>query len=230
MWTCTQSTFCFAQHSRKRTSISSLESSFFTESPKPYFMHLLKAHGKTLGSCMKFSSFSWKPWLGDNTCARWSKQWKRFFMIQIATMKILAQGRHNFILIPMTQILIWKQFIHDEEDQLLQVVFCSLTAWSAAQWYELVVMCNVNILSQITLVITGQIYWERKAALPSPFTSGWLYMFIQKMHYSFTSRQLFLAHLSSFLAHLLAPYSQLNSDQTEAKNLETIYNTQKRQR
>ena len=102
-------------------------------------------------------------------------------------------------------------YSYDEEDQLLQVVFCSLTAWSAAQWCELVVMCNVNILSQITLVITGQIYWERKAALPSPFTSGWLYMFIQKMHYSFTSCQLFLAPLSSFLAHLLAPYSQLNS-------------------
>ena len=108
--------------------------------------------------------------------------------------------------------------------------FLQLTAWSAAQWCELVVMCNVNILSQITLVITGQIYWERKAALPSPFTSGWLYRFIQKMHYSFTSCQLFLAPLSSFLAHLLAPYSNLILHQTEAKNLKAIYNTQRRQR
>ena len=64
-------------------------------------------------------------------------------------------------------------------------------------------MCNVQHI--VTNHIAGQISQEWRAALPSPFTGGWLHVFIQKMHYSLASCQLyFLVPLSSFLAHLLA--------------------------
>ena len=83
------------------------------------------------------------------------------------------------------------------------VGFSQLTAWLAAQWCGLVVMCNVQHF--VTNHIESQISQERRAALPSPFTGGWLHMCsLKKMHYSLTSCQLyFLVPLSSFLAHHL---------------------------
>ena len=65
-------------------------------------------------------------------------------------------------------------------------------------------MCNVQHL--VTNHTESQVSQERRAALPSPFTGGWLHMCsFRKMHYSLTSCQLyFLVTLSSFLAHLLA--------------------------
>ena len=85
----------------------------------------------------------------------------------------------------------------------------SLTAWLAAQWCGLVVMCNVQHL--VTNHIEGQISREQWEALPSPFTGGWLHMcsFKKCLIYSLTSCQLyFLVLLSSFLAHLLT-YSHI---------------------
>ena len=84
------------------------------------------------------------------------------------------------------------------------VRFSQLAAWLAAQWCGLVVMCNVQHL--VTNHTESQISQEQRAALPSPFTGGWLHMCsFKKMHYSLTSCQLyFLVPLSSFLAHLLA--------------------------
>ena len=45
----------------------------------------------------------------------------------------------------------------------------------AAQWRGLVVMCNVQHL--VTNHTESQISQERRAALPSPFTGGWLHMY-----------------------------------------------------
>ena len=66
-------------------------------------------------------------------------------------------------------------------------------------------MCNVQHL--VTNHTESQISQEWRAALPSPFTGGWLHMcsLKKKMHYSLTACQLyFLVPPSSFLAHLLA--------------------------
>ena len=70
--------------------------------------------------------------------------------------------------------------------------------------------CNVYVQHIVTNHTESQISQERRAALPSPFTGGWLHMCSfkkkkKKMHYSLTFCQLyFLVPLSSFLAHLLA--------------------------
>ena len=60
-----------------------------------------------------------------------------------------------------------------------------------------------NILSQITLKVKFLRNEEQHCLLPSLVMTS--HVFIQKMHYSLTSCQLyFLVPLSSFLAHLLA--------------------------
>ena len=54
------------------------------------------------------------------------------------------------------------------------VGFSQLTAWLAAQWCGLVVMCSVQHI--VINHMESQISQERRAALPSPFTGGWLHM------------------------------------------------------
>ena len=51
-----------------------------------------------------------------------------------------------------------------------------LTAWLAiaAQWSGLIVLCNVQRI--VTNHTESQFFQERRAALPSPFTGGWLHM------------------------------------------------------
>ena len=81
--------------------------------------------------------------------------------------------------------------------------------------------CNVQHL--VTNHTESQISQERRAALPSPFTGGWLHMCsLKKMHYLLTSCQLyFLVPLSSFLAHLLALSHFTNWGWTERLTLST---------
>ena len=63
--------------------------------------------------------------------------------------------------------------------------------------------CNVQHL--VTNNTESQISQEQRAALPSPFTGGWLHMCSLKKKSLLTSCQFnFLVPLSSFLAHLLA--------------------------
>ena len=54
------------------------------------------------------------------------------------------------------------------------VGFLQLTAWLAAQWCGLVVMYSVQHI--VINHTESQISQERRAALPSPFTGGWLHM------------------------------------------------------